>query len=57
MKENYIIINWDKVSRKKKIISIDNLKEFKDYLNWDIISGEQNLSEDFIREFKDKIKL
>jgi len=31
----------------------DFIREFKGYVDWDYISSSQNLSEYFIREFKD----
>ena len=43
----------------KKIIKEENLnctiKEFKDSVDWDYISEYQKLSEEFIKEFKDKL--
>ena len=41
-----------------KLITFENyknIKEFKDYVNWDKISVKQNLSEKFISEFKDYV--
>ncbi len=32
-----------------------SVKEFKDEVDWSYISEYQRLSEDFIREFKDKV--
>jgi len=41
----------------KKEISIEFIRDFKDYLKWSTISTYKTLSEDFIREFKDKDKV
>jgi len=39
----------------KKEISIEFIRDFKDYLKWSTISTYKTLSEDFIREFKDYV--
>ena len=36
-------------------LSEDLIREFKDKLDWKMISSKQKLSEDFIRKFQDKV--
>ena len=49
-----------KIKEINKVLDTDykSVKEFKnniDWNNWDYISINKNLSEDFIREFQDKV--
>ena len=57
MKEKYIkrveLIDWWRISMQP--LSEKFIREFKDKVNWDVISTCQKLSENFIREFKDKV--
>jgi len=52
-------MNQEVKQEVKNLIKIFNLKctieEFKDKVDWNLISCYQKLSEDFIREFKDKV--
>ena len=50
---NWSSLNWDDISRKE--LSIDFIREFKSYLNWDIITNHFITSEQFVREFQDVI--
>ena len=56
MKEDYIKRNKNKIKwewmSKRKILSENLMREFKDYVNWHSISIFQDLSEDFIKEMK-----
>ena len=48
---------WDQntISSYKRLLSEEFIREFKDNVDWDMISNYQTLSEDFIREFKDNV--
>src|SRR5690349_210927 len=43
--------NWDIISSEKKL-SLNFIREFKDYVEWFNISKNQKLNEEFIRELK-----
>ena len=48
----------NKVKKLIKELALNcSIDEFKDKVNWNNISHSQKLSEDFIREFKDKIDI
>lgn len=45
-------VNWRYICKYQKL-TIEELKEFQDYIHWDLIS--ENCSEEIIDEFKDKV--
>ena len=48
--------DWhDQEFYSNNILSEDFIREFKDKVDWMLISKSQTLSEDFIIEFKDKV--
>ena len=47
--------NWDRISFYENELSEDFIREFKDKVNWEILSFYQTLSEDFIRKLKNKV--
>jgi len=46
-------LDWENISRQE--LTVDFIREFKEYLNWDIITNFFLSSEVFIREFQDKV--
>ena len=50
---NWDMLDWEHIARQE--LTVDFIREFKEYLNWDIITNNFLSSEVFIREFKDNV--
>ena len=46
-------LNWNNISKEE--LSIDFIREFRQHLDWDIITNQFLNSEDYLREFQDNI--
>ena len=55
LRENKDKLNWAKLSESQQTLTIAQMEQFKDYLDWDSISRTQKLTTEFVQKYNERV--